>query len=207
MHLIEEASRAGRVDAFVQSADKNFLVPVGGSIIAGFDVNFVAHIASTYPGRGSAVPSLDLLITLLHLGVSGYKRLLAERKECFAFLKESLTELAVHFGEHVIHTKDNTVSIALTLDKLRNGGRGTEVGSMLFLRGVSGARVVTSEGDVKTVNSHEFVNWGSHSNCYPHSYLTAAAAVGVTRRDIEVFITKLKAVLSSLLARENNDAK
>ena len=33
MHLINEACRVGRVDAVVQSTDKNFLVPVGGSVV------------------------------------------------------------------------------------------------------------------------------------------------------------------------------
>ena len=46
-----QAQRLGRVDVFVQSLDKNFLVPVGGSIIAGFDRNIVEHISKTYPGR------------------------------------------------------------------------------------------------------------------------------------------------------------
>lgn len=35
LHQIEQATRIGRVDVFVQSTDKNLLVPVGGSIIAG----------------------------------------------------------------------------------------------------------------------------------------------------------------------------
>lgn len=76
MHLIQEASRIGRVDAFVQSTDKNFMVPVGGSIIAGFDREFMDRIGQTYPGRASASPSIDLFITLLSLGSKGYKNLL-----------------------------------------------------------------------------------------------------------------------------------
>jgi hypothetical protein len=31
-HLISESIRTGRVDAFIQSSDKNFLVPVGGKL-------------------------------------------------------------------------------------------------------------------------------------------------------------------------------
>ena len=49
-HLIQQAARVGRVDAFVQSADKNFMVPVGGAIIAGFDKKFIEEIGKTYPG-------------------------------------------------------------------------------------------------------------------------------------------------------------
>jgi O-phospho-L-seryl-tRNASec:L-selenocysteinyl-tRNA synthase len=35
----------------VQSTDKNFLVPVGGAIIAGFDKGLVERISRMYPGR------------------------------------------------------------------------------------------------------------------------------------------------------------
>lgn len=39
------------MDAFVQSTDKNFLVPVGGAIIAGFDKGLVERISRMYPGE------------------------------------------------------------------------------------------------------------------------------------------------------------
>ncbi|CAJ0948226.1 unnamed protein product [Ranitomeya imitator] len=80
MHLIQQGARRGRIDAFVQSLDKNFMVPVGGAIVAGFNESFLEEISKMYPGRASASPSLDVLITLLSLGASGYKRLLTERK-------------------------------------------------------------------------------------------------------------------------------
>lgn len=41
----------GRIDAFVQSLDKNFMVPVGGAIIAGFDEAFINEISKMYPGK------------------------------------------------------------------------------------------------------------------------------------------------------------
>ncbi|XP_026208956.1 O-phosphoseryl-tRNA(Sec) selenium transferase isoform X2 [Anabas testudineus] len=49
MHLIQQGARVGRIDAFVQSLDKNFMVPVGGAIIAGFDEPFVQEISKMYP--------------------------------------------------------------------------------------------------------------------------------------------------------------
>lgn len=49
-HQIEQAQRTGRVDVFVQSTDKNLLVPVGGAIIAGFNSNIIQSIAQTYIG-------------------------------------------------------------------------------------------------------------------------------------------------------------
>ena len=39
------------MDAFVQSTDKNFMVPVGGAIVAGFDETFIDKVSKTYPGR------------------------------------------------------------------------------------------------------------------------------------------------------------
>lgn len=129
-----KGARVGRIDAFVQSLDKNFMVPVGGAIIAGFNESFIQDISKMYPGnywfvgpfhpcqitaesllfsllshntyfcqfnlyigfgffcgffffffsgRASASPSLDVLITLLSLGASGYKQLLKERKVSF----------------------------------------------------------------------------------------------------------------------------
>lgn len=43
--------RKGRVDVFIQSTDKNLMVPVGGAIIACFDETILKNIASTYPGN------------------------------------------------------------------------------------------------------------------------------------------------------------
>ena len=46
-----KAARVGRVDAFIQSTDKNFMVPVGGAIVAGFDEKFIDAVSKTYPGE------------------------------------------------------------------------------------------------------------------------------------------------------------
>lgn len=49
--LLHQGARVGRIDAFVQSLDKNFLVPVGGAVIAGFDEAFIQEISRMYPGE------------------------------------------------------------------------------------------------------------------------------------------------------------
>lgn len=49
--VLHQGARVGRIDAFVQSLDKNFMVPVGGAIIAGFDEFFVQEISKMYPGE------------------------------------------------------------------------------------------------------------------------------------------------------------
>lgn len=38
------------MDAFVQSTDKNFMVPVGGAVVAGFDKTFIDRVCENYPG-------------------------------------------------------------------------------------------------------------------------------------------------------------
>lgn len=207
MHMIQEASddsKGFRIDVFVQSTDKNFLVPVGGSIIAGFNESFVSKISSMYPGRGSSTPSMDLLVTLLNLGVSGYSKLLQERKSQLEYLKTQLKTITESFGERILLTKDNTISVGITLDTLPSDLR-TKLGSMLFIRGVSGARVVNvSDGSDnnpslnKIISGYQFKNWGSHSNTYPHSYLTVAASIGMTKSDVDTFIRKFSSVMSSL---------
>nr|XP_046184783.1 O-phosphoseryl-tRNA(Sec) selenium transferase isoform X3 [Oncorhynchus gorbuscha] len=141
MHLIQQGARVGRIDAFVQSLDKNFMVPVGGAIIAGFNESFIQEISRMYPGRASASPSLDVLITLLTLGASGYRKLLAEQKEMYTYLAQELKRLAAAHGERLLHTPHNPISLAMSLDGLQtqSGKSVTQLGSMLFTRQVSGA--------------------------------------------------------------------
>ncbi|KAK7242199.1 selenium transferase [Aureococcus anophagefferens] len=60
--LSRARARVGRcVDLVVQSTDKNFLVPVGGAVVASPDAALVAEVGRGYPGRASATPSQDLL--------------------------------------------------------------------------------------------------------------------------------------------------
>lgn len=71
---ITAALRRGRVDAMIQSTDKNFMVPVGGSIVAAPSKHpqLAQAVAKSYPGRASASAHLDLFITLLQLGRDGW---------------------------------------------------------------------------------------------------------------------------------------
>ena len=45
----------GRVDAIVQSTDKNFMVPVGGAIVASGNSSLVGEVSKCYAGRASMV--------------------------------------------------------------------------------------------------------------------------------------------------------
>ena len=61
MHLIEQAARVGRMDAFVQSLDKNYMVPVGGSLLASYDAELLKKVSKLYPGKYSFVELSPLL--------------------------------------------------------------------------------------------------------------------------------------------------
>lgn len=72
VHELEQAMRRGRVDAVVQSLDKNFLMPVGGALVCSPSKKVVAQIATFYPGRASNAPALDFFITMLQMVRSVY---------------------------------------------------------------------------------------------------------------------------------------
>ncbi|KAG0722454.1 O-phosphoseryl-tRNA(Sec) selenium transferase [Chionoecetes opilio] len=193
LHHIQQAGRVGRVDAFIQSTDKNFLVPVGGAVVAGFDAHFIEHIGKMYPGRASVSPVLDLFITLLSMGVQGYTALMTQRSQHMEHLRLRMGEVATNLNLKLLQTKNNPISIGLALPE----GAGTELGSQLFLRGVSGVRVVTPD-QVKVVAGVTLKGWGAHHPNYPHAYLTAAAALGMTRTDVDTFMARLEKCLKKM---------
>lgn len=215
-----------RVDAFVQSTDKNFMVPVGGSIIASPSASTLEAISKTYPGRASSAPIIDLFITLLAMGRNGYLALLKERKVVYEYFKEKLQALATTYGEKVVETKFNQISIAMTLDTFKSDPLPSHtesssepstslntdssvassikseksernqsfIGAMLFNSCTSGIRVVVPMKK-EIISGHEFVGFGSHHNAYPSSYLTVAAAIGMTKEDVDLTIKRINKVL------------
>ncbi|CAH2299927.1 O-phosphoseryl-tRNA(Sec) selenium transferase [Pelobates cultripes] len=208
MHLIQQGARVGRIDAFVQSLDKNFMVPVGGAVIAGFNDSFLQDISKMYPGRASASPSLDILITLLSLGVKGYQDLLKERKEIFSYLSNELKKLAKRYNERLLETPNNPISLALSLRSLSDKSEATitQLGSMLFTRQVSGARVVPL-GTSQTINGFAFKGFMSHCNNYPCAYLNAASAIGIKKIDVDLFIKRLDKCLKVCVKQKHSEDK
>eukprot|EP00041_Stephanoeca_diplocostata_P012147 m.202481 g.202481 ORF g.202481 m.202481 type:complete len:497 (+) comp18833_c0_seq1:206-1696(+) len=204
-HQLNEAIRVGRLDIFVQSSDKNLLVPVGGSILASGSKDPIDRISKLYPGRASGSPVLDVFITLLTLGSTGYKALLTKRKECFMQLRVKLEKVANKHGERVLVTKSNNISIGLSLESIAtaaadaaDGSQCSDIqflGSMLFQRCVSGTRVVNGV-DIKTVAGTTFHGYGAHIDNYPTPYLTAAAAIGMELEEVDVFVDRLDKALT-----------
>jgi len=141
-HLIEQGCRRGRVDAFVQSTDKNFLVPVGGAIVAAPKPELVDKVSSIYPGRASMSPLLDLFITLLSLGAKGWKDLLQTRKDNAKWFEERFSTVAGKHGMRILKCPANKISFVCDLTALGVSDHLTFLGSALFTRRVSGPRVV-----------------------------------------------------------------
>lgn len=61
---------------------------------------------------------------------------------------------------------------------------------MLFTRCVSGTRVVP-RGQHKSVGGVDFIGYGASVDGYPHDYLTAACAVGLSAAELDEFLLRL----------------
>jgi O-phospho-L-seryl-tRNASec:L-selenocysteinyl-tRNA synthase len=192
------------VDAVVQSTDKNFLVPVGGSVVTGPKERpgVVEGVARMYPGRASLGPSLDLIMTFLEMGASGWRGLLEERREGFEYLRGRLEDFAQGVGERVLDVPGNSISLAMTLSGIQaEPRRATQLGSMLFRRNVTGCRVFCPAGKTAEVDGQIFINFGSHADAYPHAYLNVAAAVGMKKGEVDLFIERLSKCWKDLAAK------
>ncbi|CAF2414598.1 unnamed protein product [Rotaria sp. Silwood2] len=205
IHEIEQTKRSnGRIDYIVQSTDKNFLVPVGGSIVLTYDTQLFDKLSHIYPGRASINPTIDIFITLLSMGKKGLMDLIQKRKNLFNIFYEKLLQWAKDNDECILSSKQfSPISIAISLKHLPNE-RLTELGSMLFTRRISGARVVKL-GTKQTIDSYEFINYGAHSSNIQYSYLTVAAAIGIEENDIEIFMKKFDSIYQKLRRHENID--
>lgn len=201
-HVINQSSKSGRVDIVVQSTDKNLMVPVGGTIVAAFETKILDNIAKFYPGRACSSQSLDLLITLLSMGSETYKSLLNERKECFEYLKQQLHKVGEKYGEKVLETPGNPISVGFTLKHFGEDTKHiTQVGAQLFVKLVSGARVLVP-ADVKEIGGCKIKDFGRHFDNYPTSYLTVSASIGIKKDDIDLFIKRLHKVFENVEKHE-----
>ena len=187
------------MDFVVSSTDKNFMVPVGGAVVASPVAAKVEWVSKMYPGRASMAPILDLFITFLSMGASGYTALLKERLRLLPLLIERVGEVAARHGERVLVSPYNTISVGVTLSALGAQLEAPDkdlsfLGSMLFQRCVSGTRVIP-QGGTKTVGPHTFEGWGASASAYPYPYLTAACAMGLTEKELDLFCTRLDKAL------------
>lgn len=231
--LINRACLLGRVDAVVQSTDKNFLVPVGGAVITSPSATVIEEVSKQYPGRASSAPILDLFITLLSMGVSGYQQLLSSRSRLFEEMQSKLQTMAARYGEALLASPGNKISIGVSLRRLDTAETPshsnvptsssaakdnpalkdtskkpdpTYFGAMLFQRHVSGCRVVAKSSKETVINGYRFLNWGAHCNDPPCSYFTAASAMGIEDADVEMFLQKLDKCFSKIYSSSSSSS-
>jgi len=231
--LLNRACTIGRVDAIVCSTDKNFLVPVGGALIISPNKSVIDSISKNYPGRASASPMVDLFITMLSMGLDGYKGILDERRRLIGLFKAKLENVAKSFGERLLDCPRNSISFGITLDNLaviedateskdylgaesletrqirltkEKNAQITKFGSMLFTRCISGTRIVP-RSEVKTISGHTFEGFGSSHDDFPYAYMTAACAVGLGEAEMNEFFVRLEKSLGDYCTKRDKEMK
>jgi O-phospho-L-seryl-tRNASec:L-selenocysteinyl-tRNA synthase len=177
----------------------------GGAIVLSPEEKVTENVSKVYAGRASSAPVVDLFITLLSMGLNGYKEILEQRNAMLPDFKAQFREVAEKHGEVLIECPTNTISYGITLDQLVRSkhhdesvddylkavnGNISYFGAMLFSRCVSGTRVVP-RAQTKVVSGQEFVGFGSSTECYPHAYMTAACAIGLSKSETEEFFARL----------------
>ncbi|TFF97510.1 MAG: O-phosphoseryl-tRNA(Sec) selenium transferase [Promethearchaeota archaeon] len=180
MSLIRSAIDAGRVDAIIQSTDKNFLTPVGGALIASPSEDKIEQISQTYAGRASASPVVNFLISMLSMGVNGYNELIEEQKSNHKLLEELLTDFADKIDERVMNIF-NPVATAMTLKNIKKKQL-YQLGGALYNLRVTGPRVYNPDEK----------SFGTCIDNYPTPYIVMNAAIGASSTDIKTAVSRLE---------------
>jgi hypothetical protein len=115
--------------------------------------------------------------------------LLKERRENFEYLKEQLdARLPPKIASRMVN-KNNKISLAIELHAPEIT---SDLGSELFLRNVSGARIFVRKDDSRKIDLTELKNFGAHTSIpIVDKYLNAACALGTSRSEIDLFIDRL----------------
>jgi O-phospho-L-seryl-tRNASec:L-selenocysteinyl-tRNA synthase len=178
MKRIRSAVDAGRVDAVVQSTDKNFLTPIGGAIVAAPKQETLDKISEQYAGRATASPVTQFLAAILALGIKNYEKLRDEQEKNRGYLEENLKKIAEEYGERVLNVY-NPIACAISITN-----RDPEkVGGALYNLRVTGPRALRA------------TDYGSCCKKYPTAYVTMNASIGTRHEDIERAIRKLEEAL------------
>jgi O-phospho-L-seryl-tRNASec:L-selenocysteinyl-tRNA synthase len=172
MKLIRSAIDAGRVDAIIQSTDKNFLTPVGGALIASPIKENIRRISQSYPGRASATPVVNFLISMLSLGIKGYQNLIEEQQLNRKLLEEKLSIVARNLNERILDIY-NPVAVALSLKNLKEEHLFAIGGALYNLR-VTGPRVYNPKESA----------FGTCCENYHTPYIVMNAAIGSKKEDV-----------------------
>jgi len=137
------------------------------------------------------------------MGKSGYTNLLKQRKELFLYTKTQLELIAIKYGEKVLHTPNNNISIGMSLSSICLNRDPNYLGSMLFSRGCSGVRVIATS-TTKKIGKFSFTGYGAHCNSFPCSYLTVAAAIGIKKEEVDGFMKRLDKTIREFMKKKKD---
>lgn len=107
--------------------------------------------------------------------------------------------------EHVQCAAGEAVPVSKGPQILAHARSSTVLGGMLWQRHASGVRVIC-RGKAQTVAGFDFEGYGSSCDRYPHDYMTAAAALGASKRDIDSFVDKVRRCWPSVEAPSSEQA-
>jgi O-phospho-L-seryl-tRNASec:L-selenocysteinyl-tRNA synthase len=189
MKLIRSGIDSGRIDAIIQSTDKNVLTPIGGAIIASPREEIVRKISQSYAGRASATPIVNFLISMLSLGVKGYEKKLVEQQQNRDLLEKKLKKLAQKFDERILNIF-NPIAVAMSLNHLKKNQL-TALGGALYNLRVTGPRVYNPI-------EKEF---GTCCDRYKNPYIVMNAAIGAKSRDILLAVERLEKAYYQILKK------
>jgi O-phospho-L-seryl-tRNASec:L-selenocysteinyl-tRNA synthase len=182
MKLVRSAIDAGRVDAVIQSTDKNFLTPVGGAIVASPNEEFLNYVSGTYAGRATAAPIVQFLAAILSIGLKGYENLRTQQEENIKFLESSLKEIAEKHSQRILKVH-NPISVAFTL----TGRNAEKIGKALYSSRVNGAR------------AFEKNDYGVCCPQYISPYINFDAGIGMQKKEIILATQRLDTVLKTVV--------
>jgi O-phospho-L-seryl-tRNASec:L-selenocysteinyl-tRNA synthase len=153
---------------FVQSGDKNFLVPVGGSVVASPHAELVDAVAAMYAGRASGAAALDMFATLCEMGRNGWLAIQRQRLALLPVFQQRMRDWAAARGEDLIAHPGNDISFGVTLRNYkgsapaRAGGSSSgttttpaALGGALFRASVTGPRVLVPTSKTVTMGTAE----------------------------------------------------
>jgi O-phospho-L-seryl-tRNASec:L-selenocysteinyl-tRNA synthase len=72
----------------------------------------------------------------------------------------------------------------------------TMLGSRLFKKNVSGARVV-SLLETSEIAGFKFSSYGAHIDSYPVPYVVCSCTLGIKKKDIDLFVQRLYSAMNS----------
>ncbi len=168
-----------RVDAVVSSSDKNLLTPIGGGIVYSKDKKFLKEISYSYPGRACATPIVNILVSLLSMGMNKYIELMKQQRESRELLHEKLSSLAKKTNNKVLNIS-NPISLCVSVNS-----DPVEIAGKLYNLRITGPRGVRT--------SDKFGN--CYLGKYPYDYIVMNAAIGVKNDDIITAVKKLENIL------------